>query len=56
MQYVNLRLAHARSEQLREEAHRSRGSQPIRSKRLRRRVGKRLIVWGEKLAHEPRVA
>ncbi len=56
MQYVTLRLANARREQLIEEAHRPRRSQPTRSRHLRRRVGRRLIVWGERLAHEPRVA
>lgn len=56
MQYVTLGLAHARSEQLREEARRARRSQPIHSGRLRRRLGTRLITWGERLTHEPRVA
>lgn len=56
MQYLHLRLAQALSEQLIEDASRSRRSQPIRRRRLRRRVGQRLIVIGERLAHEPRVA
>lgn len=56
MQYMHLRLAQAMSEQLIEEATRSRQSQPIHRRRLRRRFGRRLIVWGERLTHEPRVA
>lgn len=56
MQYVHLRLARARSEQLIREATRSGRSKPIH-RRLRRRLGKSLIDWGEKLSHgEPRVA
>lgn len=56
MYYLHLKLAQARSEQLIEEARRSRRSQPIRSRPLRRRVGRRLIVLGERLAHEPKAA
>ena len=56
MQYVHLRLAQALSEQLRQEAIRSGRSKPIH-RELRRRLGIRLIAWGERLSRgEPRIA
>ena len=56
MYYLHLKLAQARSEQLIEEARRSRRSQPIRRRRLRRGIGRGLMNLGERLAHEPRAA
>lgn len=57
MQYVDIRMARAISEQYIERAIRAREVRGIPDRGVRYWLGHRLISWGERIsAHEPRIA
>jgi hypothetical protein len=57
MQYLDIRIARAISEQNIENANRARQVRAIHDRGLRHWLGHRLISWGERLSlHEPGIA